>query len=59
MITIEDVVSVCSRMNCILTEEKMQWIVDNYAHFEMEDSTSNWSDIVEDIIFRNFNEHIK
>jgi hypothetical protein len=59
MITIEDVTSVCSQMDCTLTEKQMQWIVENYSQFEMEDSTSNWSEIVEDIIYRNFNEQIK
>lgn len=59
MITIEDVTSVCGQIDCILTDEQMQWIVENYSQFEMEDQTSNWSEIVEDIIYRNFNEQIK
>jgi hypothetical protein len=58
MITIEDVVSVCSGINCTLTNEQMQWVVDNYTQFEMDDPTSNWSEIVEEIIYRNFNEQL-
>jgi hypothetical protein len=59
MITIEDVTSVCGQIDCTLTDEQMQWIVENYSQFEMEDQTSNWSEIVENIIYRNFNEQIK
>jgi hypothetical protein len=58
MITIKDVLSVCSKMNCTLPDEQIKWIVDNFHHFEMDDPTSHWVDIVEDIILRNFHELI-
>lgn len=59
MISREDVLSVCSSMNCTLTEEQIKWIVDNFHQFEMDSPDLLWVEIIEDIIFRNFNEQIK
>lgn len=47
----EDVVNVSEHLGVLLTEEQIQWVLDNYDGYEQQDPTGNWTLIVEQMLY--------
>jgi len=48
-ITKEDVIQVANSLNIDLTEDRIREVIENYS--PEDDPTSNWSEIVESLIY--------
>jgi hypothetical protein len=48
-ITKEDVIQVANSLNIDLTEDRIREVIENYS--PEDDPTSNWSEIVENLIY--------
>ena len=47
----EDVIGVSRHLGILLTEEQIQWVLDNYDSHEQQDPSGNWTLIVEQMLY--------
>lgn len=50
-ITKDDVIRVANSIHQEVSESAVEWILDNYYSWAKDDSTSNWSEVVESMIY--------
>lgn len=54
-IKVEDVKNVIQSLKMNVTEEKINWVMENFDGWSIDDPTSNWSEIVESMLYSNQN----
>jgi hypothetical protein len=50
-IGVEDVQNVANSLGITLTNDTIDWVLKNYDDWENYDTTSNWSEIVESMLY--------
>jgi len=48
----EDVVNVAYNLNMHVNDDIVQYVMENYESFQADDRTSNWSEVVEDMLYQ-------
>jgi len=48
----EDVVNVAYNLNMHVNDDIVQYVMENYESFQADDRTSNWSEVIEDMLYQ-------
>lgn len=48
----EDIVNVAYSLNMHVNDDIVQYVMENYESFSAYDSTSNWSEVVESMLYQ-------
>jgi hypothetical protein len=48
----QDVINVASSINMDVNDDHIQYVMENYESFSADDRTSNWSEVVECILYQ-------
>jgi hypothetical protein len=48
----QDVINVASNINMDVNDDHIQYVMENYESFYADDRTSNWSEVVECILYQ-------
>lgn len=48
----QDVINVASNINMYVNDDHIQYVMENYENFYADETTSNWSEVVENILYQ-------
>lgn len=57
-ITPQDIDDVALQLNMLLSEDDIEWVMDNYDEYEEQDPNTNWSLIVEQMLHERYSKPI-